>query len=103
MAIPTGGITGNLLREGAVIHINAAGHFRSCSRRDQLGPFQMSDESWLTSALQNPLAVGQYVNNCSHGKLPGKFSRLAFVIVDIKYFGGDRESQIPMLEGNSAG
>ncbi|XP_029860744.1 SET domain-containing protein 9 isoform X3 [Aquila chrysaetos chrysaetos] len=39
---------------------------RSCSRRDQLGPFQMSDESWLTAALQNPLAVGQYVNNCSH-------------------------------------
>ncbi|XP_054040866.1 SET domain-containing protein 9 isoform X3 [Rissa tridactyla] len=42
--------------------------YRSCSRRDQLGPFQMSDESWLTSALQNPLAVGQYVNNCSHEK-----------------------------------
>ncbi|XP_029860745.1 SET domain-containing protein 9 isoform X4 [Aquila chrysaetos chrysaetos] len=41
---------------------------RSCSRRDQLGPFQMSDESWLTAALQNPLAVGQYVNNCSHEK-----------------------------------
>ncbi|KAM7076996.1 SET domain-containing protein 9 isoform 3-T3 [Ciconia maguari] len=40
--------------------------YRSCSRRDQLGPFQMSDESWLTAALQNPLAVGQYVNNCSH-------------------------------------
>ncbi|XP_010284893.1 PREDICTED: SET domain-containing protein 9-like, partial [Phaethon lepturus] len=40
----------------------------SCSRRDQLGPFQMSDESWLTAALQNPLAVGQYVNNCSHEK-----------------------------------
>ncbi|NWX74277.1 SETD9 protein, partial [Alca torda] len=42
--------------------------YRSCSRRDQLGPFQMNDESWLTSALQNPLAVGQYVNNCSHEK-----------------------------------
>ncbi|KAM6034623.1 SET domain-containing protein 9 isoform 3-T3 [Chlamydotis macqueenii] len=42
--------------------------YRSCSRRDQLGPFQMSDESWLTAALQNPLAVGQYVNNCSHEK-----------------------------------
>ncbi|NXJ65156.1 SETD9 protein, partial [Rostratula benghalensis] len=42
--------------------------YRSCSRRDQLGPFQMSDESWLTSAPQNPLAVGQYVNNCSHEK-----------------------------------
>ncbi|XP_069632498.1 SET domain-containing protein 9 isoform X2 [Haliaeetus albicilla] len=42
--------------------------YRSCSRRDQLGPFQMSDESWLTAALQNPLAMGQYVNNCSHEK-----------------------------------
>ncbi|XP_055647334.1 SET domain-containing protein 9 isoform X1 [Falco peregrinus] len=42
--------------------------YRSCSRRDQLGPFQMSDESWLTAALQNPLAVGQYVNNCTHEK-----------------------------------
>ncbi|NWI70826.1 SETD9 protein, partial [Todus mexicanus] len=42
--------------------------YRSCSRRDQIGPFQMSDESWLTAALQNPLAVGQYVNNCSHEK-----------------------------------
>ncbi|KAM6392166.1 SET domain-containing protein 9 isoform 2-T2 [Rhynochetos jubatus] len=42
--------------------------YRSCSRRDQLGPFHMSDESWLTAALQNPLAVGQYVNNCSHEK-----------------------------------
>ncbi|NXT76577.1 SETD9 protein, partial [Zapornia atra] len=42
--------------------------YRSCSRRDQLGPFQMSDESWLTAAPQNPLAVGQYVNNCSHEK-----------------------------------
>ncbi|XP_037979451.1 SET domain-containing protein 9 isoform X2 [Motacilla alba alba] len=43
--------------------------YRSCSRRDQLGPFQMSDESWLTATLQNPLAVGQYVNNCSHVSL----------------------------------
>ncbi|XP_071437015.1 SET domain-containing protein 9 isoform X3 [Pithys albifrons albifrons] len=40
--------------------------YRSCSRRDQLGPFQMTDESWLTASPQNPLAVGQYVNNCSH-------------------------------------
>ncbi|NXY76006.1 SETD9 protein, partial [Glareola pratincola] len=60
--------------------------YRSCSRRDQLGPFQMSDESWLTSALQNPLAVGQYVNNCSHGKLPGKFSRLAFGNVIVHFY-----------------
>ncbi|XP_027563978.1 SET domain-containing protein 9 [Neopelma chrysocephalum] len=42
--------------------------YRSCRSRDQLGPFQMSDESWLTAAPQNPLAVGQYVNNCSHEK-----------------------------------
>ncbi|KAM7023800.1 SET domain-containing protein 9 isoform 2-T2 [Acridotheres tristis] len=42
--------------------------YRSCSRRDQFGPFQMSDESWLTATPQNPLAVGQYVNNCSHEK-----------------------------------
>ncbi|XP_025056962.1 SET domain-containing protein 9 isoform X6 [Alligator sinensis] len=39
--------------------------YRSCSRRDQLGPFHMSDVSWLTPVVQNPLAVGQYVNNCS--------------------------------------
>uniref|UniRef100_A0A8C3J990 SET domain containing 9 n=1 Tax=Calidris pygmaea TaxID=425635 RepID=A0A8C3J990_9CHAR len=76
--------------------------YRSCSRRDQLGPFQMSDESWLTSAPQNPLAVGQYVNNCSHGKLPGKFSRLAFVFMDINYFGDDTERHILILEDNSA-
>ncbi|XP_072215678.1 SET domain-containing protein 9 isoform X1 [Excalfactoria chinensis] len=42
--------------------------YRSCSWRDQLGPFQMSDVSWLTAAPQNPLAVGQYVNNCSYDK-----------------------------------
>ncbi|TFK15711.1 lipid phosphate phosphohydrolase 1 [Platysternon megacephalum] len=42
--------------------------YRSCSKRDQLGPFQMSDITWLTPAVQNPLAVGQYVNNCSHNK-----------------------------------
>nr|XP_033786969.1 SET domain-containing protein 9 isoform X3 [Geotrypetes seraphini] len=39
--------------------------YRSCSRRDQLGPFKMSDVTWLTSCPWNPLAVGQYVNNCS--------------------------------------
>ncbi|XP_006626869.1 SET domain-containing protein 9 isoform X1 [Lepisosteus oculatus] len=42
--------------------------FRSCSGRDRLGPFQMSDTSWLTTIPQNPLAVGQYVNNCSNEK-----------------------------------
>lgn len=40
--------------------------FRSCSGRDRLGPFMMSDTSWLTASPQNPLAVGQYVNNCSN-------------------------------------
>ncbi|XP_028987636.1 SET domain-containing protein 9 [Betta splendens] len=38
--------------------------FRSCSGRDRIGPFMMSDTSWLTDCPQNPLAVGQYVNNC---------------------------------------
>ena len=40
--------------------------FRSCSGRDRLGPFMMSDTSWLTATPHNPLAVGQYVNNCSN-------------------------------------
>lgn len=40
--------------------------FKSCSGRDRIGPFPMSDTSWLTSSPQNPLAVGQYVNNCSN-------------------------------------
>ncbi|XP_029432718.1 SET domain-containing protein 9 isoform X2 [Rhinatrema bivittatum] len=44
--------------------------YRSCSRRDQLGPFKMSDITWLTSLPQNPLAVGQYVNNCSNDREP---------------------------------
>ncbi|XP_026876097.2 SET domain-containing protein 9 [Electrophorus electricus] len=42
--------------------------FRSCSGRDRLGPFRLSDSSWLTPHLSNPLAVGQYVNNCSNDK-----------------------------------
>ncbi|CAL9688917.1 unnamed protein product [Knipowitschia caucasica] len=42
--------------------------FRSCSGRDRLGPFLTSDTSWLTSNPLNPLAVGQYVNNCSNDK-----------------------------------
>ncbi|XP_069078438.1 SET domain-containing protein 9 isoform X2 [Pleurodeles waltl] len=42
--------------------------YRSCSRRDQIGPFKLSDVSWLTSFHQNPLAVGQYVNNCSNDR-----------------------------------
>ncbi|XP_072219695.1 SET domain-containing protein 9 [Leuresthes tenuis] len=40
--------------------------FKSCSGRDRMGPFLMSDTSWLTDSPQNPLAVGQYVNNCSN-------------------------------------
>ncbi|XP_075711128.1 SET domain-containing protein 9 [Rhinoderma darwinii] len=40
--------------------------YRSCSRRDQLGPLKMCDRTWLTSSPHNPLAIGQYVNNCSN-------------------------------------
>ncbi|XP_042354281.1 SET domain-containing protein 9 [Plectropomus leopardus] len=40
--------------------------FKSCSGRDRMGPYMMSDISWLTGSPQNPLAVGQYVNNCSN-------------------------------------
>lgn len=59
----------------------------------------MSDESWLTATLQNPLAVGQYVNNCSHGKLSGKFSENMFGLMDINYFEGDRENRKLILWG----
>lgn len=40
--------------------------YKSCSGRDRIGPFMMSDTSWLTATPQNPLAMGQYVNNCSN-------------------------------------
>uniref|UniRef100_A0A667YTV0 SET domain containing 9 n=1 Tax=Myripristis murdjan TaxID=586833 RepID=A0A667YTV0_9TELE len=40
--------------------------YKSCSGRDRLGPFLLSDTSWLTASPKNPLAVGQYVNNCSN-------------------------------------
>lgn len=40
--------------------------YKSCSGRDRIGPFMMSDTSWLTVSPQNPLAMGQYVNNCSN-------------------------------------
>ncbi|XP_015259219.1 PREDICTED: SET domain-containing protein 9 [Cyprinodon variegatus] len=40
--------------------------FRSCSGRDRMGPYLTSDTSWLTDSPRNPLAVGQYVNNCSN-------------------------------------
>ncbi|KAJ8338680.1 hypothetical protein SKAU_G00354660 [Synaphobranchus kaupii] len=42
--------------------------YRSCSGRDRLGPFSLSDITWLTANPDNPLAVGQYVNNCSNEK-----------------------------------
>ncbi|KAL1267119.1 hypothetical protein QQF64_002794 [Cirrhinus molitorella] len=42
--------------------------YRSCSGRDRFGPFPLSDCSWLTSDPMNPLAVGQYINNCSNEK-----------------------------------
>ncbi|ROL55004.1 SET domain-containing protein 9 [Anabarilius grahami] len=42
--------------------------YRSCSGRDRVGPFCLSDSSWLTPHPVNPLAVGQYVNNCSNEK-----------------------------------
>lgn len=42
---------------------------RSCSGRDRLGPFRLSDITWLTANTENPLAVGQYVNNCSNGTI----------------------------------
>lgn len=48
----------------------------------------MSDESWLTATLQNPLAVGQYVNNCSRGKLPDKFYKYELGFMDIMILGG---------------
>ncbi|XP_062334020.1 SET domain-containing protein 9 isoform X1 [Osmerus eperlanus] len=40
--------------------------YRSCSGRDRLGPLTLSDTTWLTANPVNPLAVGQYVNNCTN-------------------------------------
>ncbi|KAM4708267.1 SET domain-containing protein 9 [Discoglossus pictus] len=40
--------------------------YRSCSRRDRLGPLKLCDVTWLTRSPHNPLAIGQYVNNCSN-------------------------------------
>ncbi|CAG5896979.1 unnamed protein product [Menidia menidia] len=42
--------------------------FRSCSGRDRMGPYLTSDTSWLTDSPQNPLAIGQYINNCSNDR-----------------------------------
>lgn len=55
--------------------------FRSCSNRDRLGPFMMSDSSWLTSRPLNPLAVGQYVNNCND-EWPANVSYQEFDVPD---------------------
>ncbi|XP_048213687.1 SET domain-containing protein 9-like [Perognathus longimembris pacificus] len=42
--------------------------YRFSRGRDLLGPLKMSDSTWLTSEIHNPLAVGQYVNNCSNNR-----------------------------------
>ncbi|KAK6188217.1 hypothetical protein SNE40_004446 [Patella caerulea] len=39
--------------------------YRSCSNRDRVGPYLMCDRSWLSAHPNNPLAIGQYVNNQS--------------------------------------
>ena len=54
-------------------------HNRSNARRDQLGPYHLCDTSWFGSKPQNPLAVGQYVNNRPK-KLP---ANVAYQEVDI--------------------
>lgn len=36
---------------------------RSNARRDQIGPYRLCDDTWLGNNPQNPLAMGQYVNN----------------------------------------
>ncbi|CAL4154531.1 unnamed protein product, partial [Meganyctiphanes norvegica] len=41
--------------------------YRSCSGRDRVGIHELADSSWLTEFPQNPLNVGQYVNNQSKG------------------------------------
>lgn len=37
--------------------------YRSNARRDQIGPYRLCDDTWLGNNPQNPLAMGQYVNN----------------------------------------
>lgn len=53
--------------------------YRSNARRDQLGPYHLCDTTWFGSKPQNPLAVGQYVNNRPK-KLP---ANVAYQEVDI--------------------
>lgn len=53
--------------------------FNSCSQRDRQGPFNVCDSSWLTACLQNPLAIGQYVNNQSK-ELPANVAYQEFSV-----------------------
>ncbi|XP_049602584.1 SET domain-containing protein 9 [Syngnathus scovelli] len=55
--------------------------YNSCSGRDQMGPFTTNDTTWLTSTPQNPLAVGQYVNNCSN-EMPANVCYQEFDVSD---------------------
>ncbi|XP_042546785.1 SET domain-containing protein 9 isoform X2 [Dipodomys spectabilis] len=64
--------------------------YRSCSGRDRLGPLKMSDSTWLTSELHNPLAVGQYVNNCSNYRVANvcyqEFDMPAIFPIELKQY-----------------
>ncbi|XP_063579941.1 SET domain-containing protein 9 isoform X4 [Pongo abelii] len=61
--------------------------YRSCNGRDRLGPLKMSDSTWLTSEIHNPLAVGQYVNNCSNAHFDVLFlSHLGTSIKEKSFF-----------------
>jgi len=55
--------------------------YRSNARRDQLGPYPLCDTTWLGNELQNPLAVGQYVNN-SPKKVP---ANVVYQEVDVPF------------------
>lgn len=52
---------------------------RSSAGRDQIGPYLLCDTTWLTNDPQNPLAVGQYVNN----RTKNKPANVAYQEVDI--------------------
>lgn len=53
--------------------------YRSSAGRDQIGPYLLCDTTWLTNDPQNPLAVGQYVNN----RTKNKPANVAYQEVDI--------------------
>lgn len=53
--------------------------YRSSAKRDQIGPYFPCDTTWLTSDPQNPLAVGQYVNN----RTKNKPANVAYQVLDI--------------------